>query len=246
MTPTSRQELKEFCLRKLGWPVIQIEMDDDQIEDRIDEALKYFADYSFDGAEKTYYKHVITDEDKANGYIIMPENIMGVVKIFNIGSRMTSINNLFGIQYQMALNELYTFSTYSMIPYYMGMMHLSLIDQLLVGEKPIRYSRHRNQLHLDFDLSYIETGQYLLVEAWEVIDPEEFPDVYGDRWLAKYATAKIKQNWGAILKKYQGMAMPSGITFNGQQIYDEATEEIAELEKEMLDGYSTLPPMKIG
>lgn len=239
MTPASRSEFRDYVMRSLGWPVIQIEVSDEQIDDRIDEALKFYMDWHSEGSERTYYKHQITSEDKVNKYITLPENIIGAVKVFNINSRMSSINNLFGIQYQLALNELYTFSAYSMIPYYMGIMHLELIDQLLVGEKPIRYNRHRNRLHVDMDWNYIEVGQFMLVEAWEVVLPDVYTDVWGDRWLYLYAQALIKKQWGTILKKYgRTMMLPSGIQFSGQEIYDEAKDEIEKLEDFMYNTYS--------
>lgn len=242
--PTSREEFINYCLRNLGWPTIEINLDDDTIYDRVDEALKYYMDFHTDGSERTYYKHVITQTDKDNKYITLPENIIGAVRVFNIGSRLSSINNLFGVQYQLALNELYTFTSYSMIPYYMGIMHLELIDQILVGEKPIRYNRHRNILHVDMNWEYIEVGQYLVVEAFMVVDPDEFTDVWGDRLLAKYCTQLIKRNWGQVMKKYNGMTLPNGITFNGQTIYDEADAEIQRLETEFINTYS-LPSMAL-
>lgn len=238
MVPTTRQQFKEYCLRNLGWPVIEVNLDDDQIEDRIDEALKYFADFHYDGSERIYYKHEITQTDKTNKYITLPENIMGAVRIFNPGSRMTNINNLFGIQYQLALNELYTFSSYSMIPYYMGIMHLELIDQLLVGEKPIRYSRHRNRLHIDMDWTYLEPGRFLIIEAWQIIDPAEFSDVWSDRWLFKYTTQLIKRNWAMAMSKFTGMTLPNGIQFNAEKWYNDADMEIKRLEEEMVNTYS--------
>jgi len=103
--PTSRSEFKEYCLRKLGKPVIEINVDDDQVEDRIDESLKYYWDYHFDGSEKTYYKHLITSSDIANKYITLPENIIGVVKLFPVGQSLNTMN-LFNIRYQIALNDL--------------------------------------------------------------------------------------------------------------------------------------------
>jgi len=236
--PTSREEFKAYCLRALGAPVIKINIDDTQVEDRIDEALQYFADYHFDGSERIYYKHEITTEDMENKFITLPENILGAVRIFNIGTRMSSINNLFGIQYQLALNELYTFSSYSMVPYYMGIMHLELIDQLLIGQKPIRYTRHRNKLEIDTNWNYFTVGHFLVVEAHQVIDPEEFEDVWKDRWLYKYATQLIKRNWGEILKKFGGIQTVGNVVFNGQQIYDEADAEIKRLEEEMINTYS--------
>lgn len=236
--PTTRETFKDNCLRRLGWPTIEINLDDDTVEDRIDEALDYYMDFHKDGSERVYYKHQITQTDIDNKYITLPENIIGAVRIFNIGSRLSSINNLFGIQYQLALNELYTFSSYSMIPYYMGIMHLELIDQLLVGEKPIRYNRHRNRLHIDMAWTYVKVDQFLLVEAFEVVNPETFPDVWKDRMLQEYCTQLIKRNWGQVMKKYSGMTLPNGVTFNGQQIYDEAEAAIRELKEEFINTYS--------
>lgn len=244
--PTNRTTFKDYCLRNLGWPVIEINLDDDQIEDRIDEALAYYMDFHHDGAERIYYKHQITQLDKDNKYITLPENIIGAVRIFNIASRMQSINNLFGVQYQLALNELYMFSSYSMIPYYMGIQHLELIDQILVGEKPIRYNRNINKLYVDMDWDIIQTGQWMLVEAWQVVDPDTYPDVWKDRWLAKYCTQLIKRNWGSVLTKYNGMSLPGGIQFNGQQKWEEANSEILRLEEEMYNTYSLPSTIFIG
>lgn len=235
--PTSRAEFTENCLRRLGKPVIEINVDDDQVSDRIDEALHYYWDYHFDGSEKTYYKYAITEQDKTNKYIIMPENIIGVVNIFDLGSAF-GLNNLFNIRYQIALNDLYTLTSVSMVPYYMAMTHIQFLEQMLVGKQPLRYNRHTNKLYLDMDWDRIATGEYIIVEAYEIVDPELFYDAWSDRWLLRYASCLIKQQWGQNMKKFEGMKMPGGLTFNGQKIYDEATTERAELEKEMIYSYS--------
>lgn len=236
--PTSRIEFKEFCLRKLGKPVIEINVDEDQIDDRVDEAIKYYWDYHFDGTEKIYYKHQVTDADRENKYLTIPENIIGVVQVFPIGDPSIRSDDLFNIRYQIALNDLYTLTSVSMIPYYMTMQHLQLIQEFLVGKQPIRYNRHRDIVHIDMDWNSVSVGEYLLIEAYQVVDPEVYTDMWGDRWLARYATQLIKQQWGTNIKKYQGMQLPGGLTFNGQQIYDEASAEIAKLEDEMINSYS--------
>ena len=238
--PSSRQEFKDYVLRSLGRPVIEINVDDDQVEDRIDQALKYYGDYHFDATERTYYKHQVTDADKVNKYITLPENIIGAVSIFSIGDPSVRSDDLFNIRYQIALNDLYTLTSVSLVPYYMVMQHLATIQELLVGRQPIRFTRHRNRLMVDMDWATLNTGEYLLVEAYEVIDPEIYTDVWGDRWLALYAEQLIKRQWGTNLKKYDGMQMPGGITFNGQKIYDEA--DIKRMEEEMIMNYS-LPVM---
>jgi len=236
-TPTTRADFKENCLRRLGKPVIEINVDDDQVEDRIDEALRYFWDYHFDGSSKIYYKHLVTDTDKTNKYITLPENIIGAVNIFPIGNALNT-NNLFNIRYQIALNDLYTLTSVSMVPYYMAMNHIQFLEQMLVGQQPLRYNRHVNKLYLDMDWERLETGNYLIVEAYEVLDPTTYTDAWSDRWLLRYTACLIKQQWGTNLKKFEGMKMPGGLTFNGQQIYNEATKEREELEKEMVYSYS--------
>ena len=235
--PASRSDFKEYCLRKLGKPVIEVNVDDDQIEDRIDEALKYFWDYHFDGSDKIYYKQLITDEIKQNKYIEMPDNIIGVVNIFEIGQALNT-NNLFNIRYQIALNDLYTLTSVSMVPYYMALQHIQFLEQMLVGKQPLRYNRHNNRLYIDMSWDIISTGDYVIVEAYQIVDPDTFTKAWGDRWLARYATCLIKQQWGQNLTKFSGMKLPGGVMFNGEKIFNDATAERAELEREMIYTYS--------
>jgi hypothetical protein len=235
--PATRNEFKLFCLRQLGAPVIDINVADEQVDDCIDLALSYYADYHFDGSEKIYFKHQVTQTDITNRYITIPENIIGVVKVFPVtGSKVTS--NLFDIRNQIILNEILNISDYSLAPYVMTMTNIAMIEEVLVGQQPIRYNRHVNKLSIDTDWGRISEGMFLVAEAYGVIDPEIYPDVWKDRWLINYCVALIKQQWGNNLKKYSGMQMPGGVVFNGQQIYDEATLKIAQLEEKMLTGFS--------
>lgn len=235
--PTSRATFKEYCLRSLGKPVIEINLDDDQIDDRVDEALRYFWDYHFDGVEKIYYKYEVTEETKTNKYVPMPENVLGVINLFPIGGALGS-GNMFNIRYQIALNDLYTLTSVSMVPYYMAMTHIQFLEQMLVGQHPIRYNRYKNQLHVDTNWDHIATGSYIVAEAYQIVDPDTYTRVWSDRWLQKFATCIMKQQWGTNLKKFSGMQLPGGLTFNGQQIYNEATQEREKLEYEMINSYS--------
>lgn len=236
--PTTRQEFKEYCLRKLGKPVIEINVDDDQVEDRIDEALRYYWDYHFDGSEKIYYKHQITQQNIDDQYINLPENIIGAVRVFPIGDPMIRSDDLFNIRYQIALNDLYTLTSVSMVPYYMVMEHLALVSELLVGQQPIRFNRHKDRLYVDMDWGKYNVGEYLLVEAYEVVDPEVWVDVWADRWLQNYTAAKIKYQWGSNLTKFTGMQLPGGVQFNGEKILMDAQTEIEKMEAEMISSYS--------
>ena len=237
-TPTTKATFKEYCLRKLGKPVIEINVDDDQVDDRIDEAIRYWYDYHFDGSEKIYYKHAITDTDVTNKYITLPENIIGAVSIFSIGDPSLSSDDLFNIRYQIALNDVYTLTNVSLGPYYMVMEHLALMTELLVGKQPIRYSRHKDRLHVDMDWNTVAVGSFLLVEAYEVVDPETFTDAYNDRWLQNYATTLIKEQWGSNLTKFTGMSLPGGVQFNGEKIYNDAVDARTKMEQEMISSYS--------
>ncbi len=319
MNPTSRKQFADYCLRALGAPVLEINVSDEQIDDRIDFALKTYYDYHFDGSEKCYYRYtvgaknnpnvlsevvivnpgtgydnadvvtitadpgnpssgtgaavsIVTDANGAivntnisaiggfyynpptlsvhstggtgaklvafnGGYIPLPDNIIGAVNIFDIGDALQT-ENMFNIRYQIALNDLYTLTSVSMVPYYLAMQHIQFLEMMLVGKQPVRYNRHKNKLYIDMNWERFETDKLLIVEAYEIVDPDIYTKAWNDRWLLRYGTALIKQQWGNNLKKYSGMKMPGGLTFNGQIIYDEASAEIAALEHEMVNSYS--------
>ena len=243
--PSSRSTFKEFCLRRLGKPVIEINVDDDQVEDRIDEALQFYWDYHYDGTERTFYKWAITASDKTNGYVTVPENIIGIINLFDIGDAVNT-NNLFNIRYQIALNDLYTLTSQSMVPYYMAMQHIQMLEELLVGKQPLRYNRHTDRLYIDMDWDKFADGDYLIAEAYQVIDPDTYADVWKSNWLQKYATALIKRQWGSNLSKFEGMQLPGGLTFNGAKIYDDANAEIERMEQEMNTNYGGIVMDMIG
>ena len=240
--PTTRKEFKEFCLRKLGKPVIEINVDPDQVDDRIDEALSYYWDYHFDGTERTFLKHEVTQDDIDNGYITVPENIIGTIRVFNLGSNITAGSGMFNVQYQFVLNNIHDFVNYNAINFVMSMQHLQYMEEILVGEQPIRYNRHVNKLYIDTDWDRLNVGTYIVAECYNVVNPETYADVWKDRWLQNYATAKIKYQWGSNLTKFVGMSLPGNVQFNGEQILNDARDEIQRLEDDMITSYS-LPVM---
>lgn len=239
--PLSRKDFSEFCLRQLGKGAINIEVTDEQVDDAIEIALQWYTDYNAEAVEKVYYKHQITDADKTNGWIAMPDNIIGVVDIFPMGDAM-NISSMFNVRYQIALNDLYTLTNVSLVPYYMTMQHIRLMEEMLVGRPLFRYEKHLDRCYLDVDWSTLGTGNYLVLTCYQVIDPSLFPQVWTDRWLIKYATALVKKQWGNNTKKYGQFKGPGGVMLNGQTLYDEAIKEIADLDTGVLSWYS-LPVM---
>ncbi|MCX6783427.1 MAG: hypothetical protein NTZ20_05615 [Candidatus Levybacteria bacterium] len=235
--PTTRETFKQYCLRALGAPVIQINVDDEQLEDRIDEALKYYYDYHFDGTEKVFIKYAITDQNKTDRYLTVPENIIGVVEIFDVGSGMNS-TNMFDIRYQMALNDMYNFTNSSLVPYYNMMSKIALFEEVIIGKQPIRYNRHVNKLYVDMNWAKISTGDYMVVVGYQVVNPEVYTDAWGDRWLQHYCVALFKRQWAAHLTKYSGIQLMGGISFDGQRMLTEANSEISQLESDMVDSFS--------
>lgn len=235
--PTTRAEFKEWCLRKLGKPVIEINVDPDQVDDRVDEALSYYWDYHFDGTEKTYYKYQLTTDDITNGYITVPENIIGAVRIFDLSTSLAS-TGMFNVEYQFVLNNIYELANFELLHYWMVFEHIQFMEQMLVGKQPIRFNRHTNKLYIDTNKSRLTEGMYIIVEAYQIVDPETYTDVWKDRWLQTYAAAKIKYQWGSNLTKFSDMQLPGGVRFNGEKILEDALAEIQRLEDEMISSYS--------
>lgn len=244
--PASREQLKDWCLRQLGHPVIEINVDDDQVEDRVDEAFQYFRDFHYDGVERWYLKHQMREIDKQNQYIPITDNIIGVNRIFPVGSTNASVN-MFDLRYQLRLHELYDFTSTSYVNYVLTQQHIRTLDLLFSGETPVRFNKHSNKLYIDWDWNYdIQVGEWIIIEGTIVLDPDEYNNVYNDRMLKKLATAYIKKQWGNNMKKFAGMQLPGGITMNGQQIYEEAVTEIKELEDLIRDTYEEPPQFLVG
>jgi len=237
-TPNSRETFKENCLRRLGKPVVEINVDDDQVDDRIDQALSYYHDYHFDGSSRGFLKHIVTADDKTNGYISVSDtNTIGVINMFDIGDA-TSTNNLFNVRYQIALNDLYDLSRYDLVPFYMNFQNIRFIEEILVGKQPLRFNRHVNRIYVDMDWQKVNVGNYMVFEVYTKVDPDTYTDVWGDRWLLEYATALIQVQWGTNLTKFSGMQLPGGLQFNGDGILTQGMEEKNKLEEEMISAYS--------
>ena len=259
--PATKATLKSYCLRALGFGVIDINVSDYQVDDRIDEALQYFAEYHYDGIERVYLKHKLTqaDVDRAatnsttsvtdvvdstvtadwfdgNGWIPTPDAVIAVVQVFPITESATG--NMFDLRYQLRLNDLYDFSSTSIMEYQMTLQHLDFLEHVLVGEVPIRFHQHQQRLYLDMDWNNdLDVDDFLIIECYRKLDPDSFTDIYNDMYLKRYTTALIKRQWGANLSKFNGVEMLGGITMNGGDIYSQAQEEIEKLEEQIQLAY---------
>ena len=257
--PSSKATLKSYCLRALGFGVIDINVSDDQADDRLDEALQYFAKYHYDGIERMYLKHLITSDEvtrarsnssetatdkvdssitatwlEGKNWINIPEAVVSVIQVFPFTDTGGG-SNMFDVKYQLRLNDLYDLSSTSVIHYQMAMDNLDLLEHILVGETPIRFNQHQNRLYIDADWEndFTADQDYIIIECYRKIDPNTYTDIYDDMYLKRYATALIKKQWGANLSKFNGVAMLGGVTMNGETIYTQALEEQNKLEEEI-------------
>jgi len=248
--PTSRATLIDYCKRRLGDPVIEINVDEDQVEDRVDEALQYYQEYHSDATVRTYLKHQVTATDVTNEYIPIASNIIFVSKLFPVSSSFSSSVNFFDIKYQMRLNDIADIQRFAGdLAYYEQMQqYLSLLDMKLNGQPQVQFSRRQNRLYIfgDFADSDIKQGDYVIAEVYQIIDPNTHTSVFNDMWLKEYTTSLIKQQWGSNLIKFEGMQLPGGVMLNGRQIYDDATSEIERLRETIRNEHEFPPDFFIG
>jgi len=313
--PSSRQNLIDYCLRNLGHPVLEINVDDDQLEDRIDEAFQFYREYHYDAIEMVYLSEIITASTLTitgsnaasfvngeiitggtsgataivhlnvssssmkvkkvtgtfvsetitgaksgtsatfssitlgnfdNRYITTSDAVVGVNRVLPFSSRNRGID-LFDVRHQILLNDLYSIQSTDIIYFNQIKTQLQLIQDLLVGIKPVRFNRHQNRLFIDMSWEEdVDIGDYIIIEGYRILDPDTFTDVYNDYFLKTYATALIKRQWGNNLKKFEGVQLPGGVTLNGQKIYDEAVEELKDLKMEIQNTYQQPTDFFIG
>ena len=230
--PNSRQSLIDYAMRSLGDPVIEINIDPEQQEDRVDEALQYYQEFHSDATLRTYLKHLITSDDVTNEYISLSSNITFVSQLFPIrGGSIT--RDFFDIKYQLHLNDIANLQTYmGDLGYYEQMQqYLSLIDMRMNGTPQVQFSRKQNRLYIhgDFTDGDLKAGDYVVAEVYEILSPDSHTSIWNDRWLKEYTTSLFKRQWGQNLIKFEGMTLPGGVTLNGRQIYEDAQLDIDRL-----------------
>lgn len=250
MAVTSRELLKEYCLRKLGEPVIEVNVDPDQLDDRVDEALQKYREFHADATTRVFIKHQMTADDISNGYITIPSNIIFLSRMFALSSSFQSSRNFFDIKYQMMLNDIADMHNYmGDLAYYEQMQqYLSLLDMKLNGAPITTFSRRQNRLYIHGDTvdGDLVAGDYIVVEAYEIVDGSTYSSLWDDMWLKKYTAALIKRQWGTNLLKFEGMQLPGGVTLNGRQLYEDSIQEIERLEEELRLTFELPPDMFVG
>ena len=180
-------------------------------------------------------------EENSN-YLQVPPEVIGITKIFRFDGANTVTNNMFSVKYQLFLNDIYYWGSTEILTYAMTKRYLEDIDFALNTEKQIRFNMRQNRLYLDIDWGSVNVDDYLIIDCYRLIDPNDSTRVYNDSFLKRYLTALIKRQWGQNLIKFQGVKLPGGIELNGRQIYDDAERELDKIKEQMSNTYE-LPPL---
>ena len=250
MAITTRQGLIDYALRRLGQPVIEINIDEDQLSERVDDALEFFQEYHFDGVEKVYVKHIVTQVDIDNEYIAMDDPdlttnptqtgyvdggpVISVVRVLPFPANDGFSGSFFNEEYQLRLADLDNFSGTALVDWSMTLRNFALITELFRTTPDMTFNRRQNRVYLETNwATKMTVGTFLVIEAYRQLDPSDYPEVWNDMFMKRYTTALIKRQWGENLKKFTGVVLPGGITLDGKTIYDEAVEEIVSIEAEM-------------
>jgi len=279
--PSSRQELIDYCKRKLGAPVLEINVADEQIDDLVDDAVQFFQERHFDGVGQVFLKYQITQDDIDRGqapagknpsagiaitsatanivgtattftykensnFLQVPPSIIGIQKIYHFDGTNTTTNNMFSVKYQLFLNDIYYWGSTEILTYAMTKTYLEDIDFLLTTQKQIRFNQRQDRLYLDIDWGSVAPGDYLIIDCYRALDPNDFTRVWNDSFLKPYLTALIKRQWGQNLIKFSGVKLPGGVELNGRQMYDDAQKEIDMIMEKMSNTYELPPLVMIG
>jgi len=275
--PSSRQELIDYCKRKLGAPVLEINVADEQIDDLVDDAIQFFQERHFDGVGQVFLKYQITQDDIDRGqapgganptagiattsattnivgtattftykensnFLQIPPSIIGITKIYHFDGTNTTTNNMFSVKYQLFLNDIYYWGSTEILTYAMTKTYLEDLDFLLTTQKQIRFNQRQDRLYLDIDWGSVVPGDYLIIDCYRALDPNDFSRVWNDSFLKPYLTSLIKRQWGQNLIKFSGVKLPGGVELNGRQMYDDAQKEIDMIMEKMSNTYE-LPPL---
>jgi len=274
--PSTRQELINYCKRQLGYPVLEINVADEQIDDLVDDAIQFFQERHFDGVYQTFYKYKVTQDDidrgRARGgnstvgiatttasasitgssttsfsyeensnYLQVPPNVIGVTKLFHFDGSNTITNNMFSVKYQLFLNDIYYWGSTELLSYAMVKTYLEDMDFLLTTQKQIRFNKRQDRLYLDIDWGSLNVDDYLIIDCYSTLDPNDYARVWNDSFIKPYLTALIKRQWGMNMMKFTGVKLPGGVELNGRQMYDDAQKDLETIMEKMSNTYE-LPP----
>ena len=261
--PASKTELKDYALRRLGFPTIDINVATEQLDDLVEEAIDYYQEYHYNGSFQTFMRIEVTEAIKTqakgftqegstpwygqDNYVSTPPGTLGINHVYtNIGASSIVPGNIFNIKYQIFLNDIYSMTHGQILHYFLTSQYLETLDFVTNSQanRRVKWNEHSNRLSLDFDWDDLTVGDYIMVDMTMRQDPTTFTDMFNDNWLKDYVEALFQQQWGRNLSKYDGIQMLGGVTLNGRQILEDASKFKEDLEKDIRDRYE-IPPLDL-
>ena len=261
--PATKTELRDYALRRLGYPTIDINVASEQLDDLIEEAIDYYQEYHYNGSYKAFIKIEVTEAIKTAAksttqmgstdwyegqeFVSLPPGVLSVNHVYSmIGASSIVPGNIFNIKYQIFLNDIYSMTHGQILHYYMTSQYLETLDWVTNSDmnRRVRFNEHQGRLYLDFDWEELQVGDYIMVEVIMRQDPETYTGMYNDSWLKDYVEALFQQQWGRNLSKYDGIQMLGGVTLNGSQILQDASKFKEDLEEQIRSTYE-IPPMDL-
>lgn len=246
MAVTNRTQLIDYVLRRLGFPVIQINVSDDQVNDRVDDAIRFNIDYNYNMTEKKFLAIKISQTDLDNNYVTVPEDVLAITRILPFRTNNSSSSNfLFDLRYHITANALLnTYATGDISQFYITKQYIATMNDIFINQPMYEFRRYTDKLYFHFDATdKVQVDDYLVIECYTPIDVNS--RFWDDRLLLDYATALVKKQWASNLSKYQSVQLPGGVTLNGTELYNQAVNEIEKIEQNIKD-YSEPVPFFIG
>lgn len=238
----SRQDLIDYCLRSLGAPLIEIDITPESIEDAIEESLEFFQEYYYDGTDRFFYKHQITQTDIDNSYITIPSNIWGINRIFPISNSSASQSYIFDFEYQFRSSDMMrNLASSDMVYYSQVMQQLSLVESMLTIQRQFRFNRNSDKLYIDMNWGKnLRIDSWLMLDCYAILDPTVNTKLWNNRAFKVYTTARFKLKWSLPFKKFSNITLPGGITIDGTELYNEAVSEIKDIEDDIINNQAPL------
>jgi hypothetical protein len=275
MQPTTKQQFIDYCFRSLGAPVIQINIDTEQADDRLNEALEYMYERHFDFNQRAWFLYELQDSDITKGYLdtsLFGDAVGakgftfadGSTGMWPIASDIRTISKvyrpsdisgdyMFDLRYQLTLFDFFGLyfnqgglSTGPMASYMESMSYLKLVNDVFNYPCSFTFTRTTQRLFLELETEKIIPGQYVLVEAYVQIDPNQYSRVWNDRVFKKYYTALLKKQWAQNLMKFAGVPLPGGAQLNAAAIMADAVNELNQIEQSLMKTQELPPDPLIG
>ena len=261
--PATKTELRDYALRRLGFPTIDINVATEQLDDLIEEAIDYYQEYHYNGSYKAFIKIEVTDAIKTaaqtgsaisgtdwtegNEYVSLPPNVLSVNHVYTaIGASSIVPGNIFNIKYQIFLNDIYAMTHGHILHYFMTSQYLETLDWVTNSQtsRRVKWNENQNRLYMDFDWEELQAGDFILVDCTIRQDPTTYTRMFNEHWLKDYTEALFMEQWGRNLSKYDGIQMLGGVKLNGRQILEDGVRLKEKLEMDIRTTFE-IPPLDL-